>query len=208
MQMNSTSRPCSTRHEIIKTIPTLRLQLQTNFILRATLSGVPRGRPSVRVVVTTTAAPIYCVHSLSLCNAQTGGEFSSTENLVLPKKKVQKNRDNNTTTNATEGSGGDGSRLSGNGFFCAPTGPKRAGPLLPSSSSSSSPTGRMGEPNEKNYKHNISVQRTRTERNVMQPSAKDEGLWQFDEIPPIRLHFHLVLLSLQRHNVRVFRKFS
>ena len=119
MQMNSTSRPCSTRHEIIKTIPTLRLQLQTNFILRATLSGVPRGRPSVRVVVTTTAAPIYCVHSLSLCNAQTGGEFSSTENLVLPKKKVQKNRDNNTTTNATEGSGGDGSRLSGNGFFCA-----------------------------------------------------------------------------------------
>ena len=119
MQMNSTSRPCSTRHEIIKTIPSLRLQLQTNFILRATLSGVPRGRPSVRVVVTTTAAPIYCVHSLSLCNAQTGGEFSSTENLVLPKKKVQKNRDNNTTTNATEGSGGDGSRLSGNGFFCA-----------------------------------------------------------------------------------------
>ena len=150
MQMNSTSRPCSTRHEIINTIPTLRLQLQTNFILRATLSGVPRGRPSVRVVVTTTAAPIYCVHSLSLCNAQTGGEFSSTENLVLPKKKsTEKSRQqHNDECNRRERWRWQPT-LRKWLFLCAPTGPKRAGPLLPSSSSSSSPTGGWGNQTKK-----------------------------------------------------------
>ena len=137
MQMNSTSRPCSTRHEIIKTIPTLRLQLQTNFILRATLSGVPRGRPSVRVVVTTTAAPIYCVHSLSLCNTQTGGEFSSTENLAAKKSTQKSRQQHNDECNRRERWRWQPT-LRKWLFLCAPTGPKRAGPLLLSSSSSSS----------------------------------------------------------------------
>ena len=205
MQMNSTSRPCSTRHEIIKTIPTLRLQLQTNFILRATLSGVPRGRPSVRVVVTTTAAPIYCVHSATHKPAV---NFRQLKILCCQKKKYRKIETTTQRRMQQKGAVEMAADSQEMAFFVRTDRTEKSRPVVTLLLLLLLSNGADGGTKRKNYKPNISVQRTRTERNVMQPSAKDEGLWQFDEIPPIRLHFHLVLLSLQRHNVRVFRKFS
>jgi len=134
MQINDkTSRPCSTPHEIIKTIPKRTVSPSAPdeiFPLAcATLSGVPRGRCSCRR---------YHGGSdlLFSFSAQTNGRWIFRQlNVFSAAKKVQKIK---TTTRPMEQKAADWRwqpTLRKWLFLCAPTGPKRAGPLLPSSSS-------------------------------------------------------------------------
>jgi hypothetical protein len=79
-------------------------------------------------------------------------DFSSTQRFLCCQKSTE-NQDNNTA-NGTAADWRWQPTLRKWLFLCAPTGPKRAGPLLPSSSSA---TGGWGTTTTKNYKPNVSV---------------------------------------------------
>jgi hypothetical protein len=210
MQINDkTSRPCTTRHEIIETIPKRTDMVSPSasdvfFPLHfacATLSGVPRGRCSCR--------RYHCGSDLlfSFC-AQTNrrGIFVNWTFSPLP-KKVQKIK---TTTRRMEQKGAvemaaDSQEMA---FFVRTDRTEKSRPVV---ALLLLRNGRMGN-NKKKITSGIFPSTKREDTHWAKCNATECERWkivalcnlQIDEIPPIRLHFHRVLQFLSLVNLASF----